>query len=92
MIFLAPAHSYSLPVPASIAASLAIDQCQMHIQKKYDGVPPPRTRTDMRFAAALRRWRFSVMQRYCIVEVDRVAARPRARRLPLDERKPREES
>src|ERR1700691_1616243 len=30
----------------------------MHIQKKYDGVPPPRTRTDMRFAAALRRWRF----------------------------------
>jgi hypothetical protein len=35
---------------------------------------------------------FSVIQRYCIVEADRVAARPRARRLPLDECKPREES
>jgi hypothetical protein len=31
MIFLAPAHSYLLPVPVSIAASLAIDQCQMHV-------------------------------------------------------------
>jgi hypothetical protein len=32
MIFLAPAHSYLLPVPDSIAASLAIDQCQMHVR------------------------------------------------------------
>jgi hypothetical protein len=30
-VFLAPAHSYLLPVLASIAAFLAIDQCQMHI-------------------------------------------------------------
>jgi hypothetical protein len=79
-------------VLASISASLAIDQCQMHIQKKYDGVPPPRTRTDMRLRPLYGDGVFSVMQRYCIVEVDRVAARPRDRRLQLDERKPREES
>jgi hypothetical protein len=35
---------------------------------------------------------FSVIQGYCIAEADRVAARPRARRLQLEERKPRVES
>ena len=66
MIFLASAHSYSLPVPASIAASLPIDQCQIRVQKLIIWRCP--SSAYLRMDIGPRRSGRHSCKRYCIAE------------------------